>query len=85
MLVLSHLELPATYAICSTNHCYRSVSRILIILCTRNRPVALWEDDLSLSKVYEGPLGYVEGSPLILRNHLIQPYNIGNSGSAGNM
>ena len=63
----------ACSAIHSTNHCYRLVPRILIILCTQNCPVALWEGDLSLSKVYEGPLGYVEGRPLTLRNHFIQP------------
>ena len=34
----------------------------------------LWEGDLSLLKVYEEPLGYVEGSPLTLRNHFMQPY-----------
>ena len=47
----------ACSAIHSTNHCYRSVPRILIILRTQNCPVALWEGDLSLLKVYEGPLG----------------------------
>ena len=58
----------ACSAIRSTNHCYRSVPRILIILRARNRPVALWEGDLSHSKVYEGPLSYAEGSPLTLCN-----------------
>ena len=64
----------ACSAICSTNHCYRSVPRILIILRAQNHPVALWESDLSYSKVYEGPLSYTEGSPLTLRNHFIQLY-----------
>ena len=48
----------------SINHCYQLIARILIILQAQNYPVALWEGDLSLSKVYEGPLGYAEGSPL---------------------
>ena len=64
----------ACSAICSTNHCYQLVVRILIILRARNRPVALWEGDLSLSKVYKGTLGYAEGSSLNLCNHFIQPY-----------
>ena len=64
----------ACSAINSTNYCCWLVHRISIILHTQNRPVALWEGDLSLSKVYEGPLGYVEGSPLTLSNHFIQPY-----------
>ena len=38
--------------------------------------MALWEGDLSLLKVYEGPLGYTEGSPLTLRNHFIQLYRV---------
>ena len=61
-------------AMCSTNYCYRSVPRISIIICARNRPLALWEGDLSHSKVCEGPLSYAEGSPLTLCNHFIQPY-----------
>ena len=64
----------ACSAIYSTNYCYHSVPRISIILRARNRPVALWEGDLSHSKVYEGPLSYTEGSPLTLHNHFIQPY-----------
>ena len=64
----------ACSAIRSTNHCYQSVARILIIIHTQNHPVALWKDDLSLSKVHKGPLSYAEGSPLTLRNHFIQPY-----------
>ena len=44
----------------STNHCYCSVPRISIILCALNHPVALWEGDLSHSKVYDGPLSYAE-------------------------
>ena len=66
----------ASSVICSTNHCYQSVARILIILHAQNRPVALWEGDLSLSKVYEEPLGYAEGSLLTLRNHFIQHYTL---------
>ena len=66
----------ACSAIHNTDHCYQSVSRISNILRARNRPVALWEGDLSLSKVYEGPLGYAEGSLLTLRNHFIQPYRV---------
>ena len=58
----------------NTNHCYQSTVRISIILHARNRLVALWEGDLSLSKVYEGPLYYAEGSTLTLGNHFIQPY-----------
>ena len=50
--------------------------RISIILRAQNRAVALHESDLSLSKVYEGPLGYAEGSPLTLHNHFIQPYRV---------
>ena len=60
--------------ICSTNHCFQSVVRISITLCTQNSPVALWVGDLSLSKVYDGSLGYAEGSPFTLYNHFIQPY-----------
>ena len=60
-----------------TNHCYQLVARISIITHTQNYLVALWEGDLSLAKVYEGPLGYTEGiSPLTLCNHLIQPYRV---------
>ena len=44
----------ACSAIRSTNYCYRSAPRISIILRAQNRPVALWEGDLSHSKVYEG-------------------------------
>ena len=50
------------------------VARISIMLYTRNQPVALWESNLSLLKVYEGPLGYVEESSLTLCNHFIQLY-----------
>ena len=64
----------ACSAIRSTNHCYQSVPRISIILRAQNRPVALWEGDLSHSKVYKGPLNYVERSPLTLHNHFMQPY-----------
>ena len=64
----------ACSAICSTNHCYRSFPIISIILCAQNCPMALWEGDLSDSKVYEGSLSYAEGSPLTLHNHFIQPY-----------
>ena len=63
-------------AICSTNHCYQSVPRISIILQAQNCLVALWEGDLSLPKVHDEPLSYVEGSPLTLRNHFIQPYRV---------
>ena len=66
----------ACSAIRSTNHCYQSIARISIILCTQNCLVTLWEGDLSLSKVCEGPLGYAEGSPLTLRNHFVQPYRV---------
>ena len=41
-------------AIRSTNHCYQSVPRIMIILRAQNCPVTLWEGDLSHSKIYEG-------------------------------
>ena len=64
----------ACSAICSTNHCYQSVVRISIILCAQNHLVALWEDDLSLSKVYKGTPIHAEGSSLTLCNHFIQPY-----------
>ena len=64
----------ACSAIRSTNHCYQSIARISIILHAQNCLVALWEGDMSLSKVYEGLLGYVEGSPLTLCNHFIQHY-----------
>ena len=66
----------ACFAIRSNNHCYQSVPRISIILRAQNRPVALWEGDLSHCKVYEGRLSYAEGSPLTLRNHFIQPYRV---------
>ena len=66
----------ACSAICSTNHCYQLVVRISIILRAQNHPVALWEGDLSLSKVYKGTLGYAEGSSLNLCNHFIQPYRL---------
>ena len=61
-------------AILSTNHCYQSLSRILIILCAQDHLVDFWEGDLSLSKLYEGPLFYAEESPLTLCNHFMQPY-----------
>ena len=64
----------ACSAIRSTNHCYQLVPRISIILRTKDGPVPLWEGDLSLLKVYEGPLGYAEGIPLTLCNRFIQPY-----------
>ena len=61
-------ELPALpiTAIRSTNHCYQSVARILIILHAQNCPVAMWEGDLSLAIVHKGPLDYAEGSPLTI-------------------
>ena len=58
-------------SICSTSHCCQSVARISIMLRSWNYLVTMWEGDLSLSKVYEGPLGYAERSPL---THFIQPY-----------
>ena len=61
---------------CSTNHCYQSVARILIILHARNCLVTLLESDLSFTKIYERPLGYAEGSPLTSHNHFIQPYRV---------
>ena len=68
MLILSNLELPALLyvPITAINGC----QNINYITC-RNHPVALWEDVLSLLKIYEGPLGYAEGNPLTLRNHFI--------------
>ena len=66
----------ACSAICSTNHCHQSVVRISFIIRARNRPVVLWEGDLSLSKVYKGSLGYAEGSPLTLCNHFVQLYRL---------
>ena len=63
----------ACSAICRNNHCYRLVPWISIILCAQNRPVALWEGDLSHSEVYEGPLSYAEGNPLTLRSHFYSP------------
>ena len=50
----------ACSAIHITNHCYQSVARLSIIVYTKNHLMALWEGDLSLSKVYEGPLCYAE-------------------------
>ena len=50
------------------------VARISIILCAQNHLVVLWEGNLSLLKVCEGPWGYMEGRPLILYNHFIQLY-----------
>ena len=76
LIILSDLELRALPYIRITNHYYQSIARILIILCTQNHPVAFWEGDISLSKVYEGSLGCAEGSPLTLRNHFIQLYRI---------
>ena len=65
----------ACFLLHSTNHYHQSVLRILIILRIQNHPVALWEGDLNVTlKVYEEPLGYVEGSSLTLRNYFIQPY-----------
>ena len=49
-------------------------ARKLIILCPQNCLVALREGNLLLLKVYEEPLGYVEGRALTLRNHFIQLY-----------
>ena len=68
-----------------TNHCYQSFAKISIILCAQNHPVALWEGDLSFSKVCEGPLGYAEESPLTLCNHFIQPYVLVRSPAQGSL
>ena len=64
----------ACSALRSTNHWYRLVPSISIILRAQNHPMALWQGDLSQSKVYEGPLSYVEGNPLTLCNHFILHY-----------
>ena len=72
VLILCDLELPALPFI-SPITAISGYQNINCIRC-RNRPVALWEGDLSLSKVYEGPLGCAEGSPLTLHNHFIQLY-----------
>ena len=45
-LILSDLELPTLPYVAP------NIARILIILCTQNCPMALWEDDLSLLNVY---------------------------------
>ena len=74
VLILSNLKLPALPYVAPITATYQSVARISITLRAQNRLVALWEGDLSLSKVYKGPLYYAEGSPLTLRNHFIQPY-----------
>ena len=67
-----NLELPALPYVSPITaiSVYQSIN---YIRC-RNCPVALWDGDLSLLKVYEGPLGYAEGCPLTLRNHFIQLY-----------
>ena len=75
LLILSDLELLALPYVAPI-HCYQLVVRISIILRARNRPVALWEGNLSLSKVYKGTLGYAEGSSLNLCSHFIQPYRL---------
>ena len=72
VLILSDLELPALPCI-SPITAISGYQNINCIRC-RNRPVALWEGDLSCAKVYEGPLGYAEGSLLTLCNHFIQLY-----------
>ena len=74
MLILSDLELPAlpyVSPITAISGCQN-----IDYITSRNRMVSLWEGDLSLSKVYDGPLGYAEGSPLTLRYHFIQPYRV---------
>ena len=74
VLILSNLELPALPYVASIT----AISG-MIIFHSRNHPVALWEGDLSLLNVHEGPLGYVEGSPLILHNHFIELYRVLNT------
>ena len=72
VLILSDLDLPAMPYVSPITAIsgYQNINYITL----RNHPVALWEDDLSTSKVYEGSLGYAEGSHLTLRNHFIQLY-----------
>ena len=74
MLILSDLRLLALLYAAPITAISQFPEYRLYYTHTQNRPVVLWESDLSHSKVYEGPLGYVEGSPLTLRNHFIQPY-----------
>ena len=91
MLILSNLELPAlpyVSAITAISQLpeYRLyyvqklsgslVWRVRVRSFPANPEVALCGGDLSLSKAYEGPLSYAEGSSLTLRNHFIQPYRM---------
>ena len=76
IIILGDLELPALPYVAPIT-AISGCQNIDYIKHT-NHSVALWEGDLSLFKVYEGPLGYVEGplgyaegSPLTLCN---QPY-----------
>ena len=72
--ILSDLELPVlpyVSPITTISGC-QSIDYIT----SRNCLVSLWEGDLSLSKVYDGPLGYSDGKSLTLRNHFIQPYRV---------
>ena len=74
MLILSDLELPVlpyVSPITTISGC-QSIDYIT----SRNCLVSSWEGDLSLSKVYDGPLGYSDGKSLTLRNHFIQPYRV---------
>ena len=73
MLILSNLELPGLLCVAPITAISR-LPKISIILRAWNHLMALWEGDSPLWKVYEGPLGYAEGSPLTLYNHFIQPY-----------
>ena len=74
MLILSNLELPVlphVSPITTISGCQN-----IDYITSRNCLVSLWKGDLSLSKVYDGPLGYSDGKPLTLRNDFIQPYRV---------
>ena len=72
MLIISNLKLPALPYVAPTT-AISGCQNIDYITYTKSFR-ALWEGDLSLFKVYEGPLSYVKGSPLTLHNHFIQLY-----------
>ena len=74
MSILSDLELPVLPYVAPITAISGSqnINYIMLTKCL----VALWKGDLLLLKVYERPLGYVEGSHLTSCNHFIQLYRV---------
>ena len=68
--ISSYLELPSLPYIAPITVISDCQNISIILTCTKLTD-GLVGGDLSLLKVYEEPLDYVEGSPLTLHNHFI--------------